>query len=86
MIPGLGRSLEKEQLPTPVFWPGKFHELYGPWGHKESAFNNQFFYAHHSNDGDRKNPQSGTTLNALNVSTGLIFTTAVGKNHFNPVL
>ena len=27
-IPGLGRS--------PVFWPGEFHGLYSPWGHKES--------------------------------------------------
>ena len=26
--------LEKEQLPTPVFWPGEFHGL-SPWGHKE---------------------------------------------------
>ena len=24
-----------EQLPTPVFWPGEFHGLYRPWGHKE---------------------------------------------------
>ena len=24
-----------EQLPTPVFWPGEFHGLYNPWGHKE---------------------------------------------------
>ena len=22
--------------PTPVFWPGEFHGLYSPWGHKES--------------------------------------------------
>ena len=28
--------LEKEQLPTPVFWPGQFHGLYSPLGHKES--------------------------------------------------
>ena len=28
-IPDLG-------LPTPVFWPGEFHLLYSPWGHKES--------------------------------------------------
>ena len=28
--------LEKGRLPTPVFWPGKFHGLYSPWGHKES--------------------------------------------------
>ena len=24
-IPGLGRSLEKEMAPLPVFWPGKSH-------------------------------------------------------------
>ena len=22
-------------LPTSVFWPGKFHVLYSPWGHEE---------------------------------------------------
>ena len=26
----------RERLPTPVFWPGKFHGLYSPWGGKES--------------------------------------------------
>ena len=26
----------RERLPTPVFWPGEFHELYSPWGRKES--------------------------------------------------
>ena len=37
-IPGLGRSpaWRREWLPTPVFWPGEFHGLYSPWGHKES--------------------------------------------------
>ena len=28
--------LEREWLSTPVFWPGEFHELYSPWGHKGS--------------------------------------------------
>ena len=28
--------LETERLPTPVFWTGEFHELYSPWGRKES--------------------------------------------------
>ena len=23
--------------PTPVFWPGEFHELYSPWGHKDTT-------------------------------------------------
>ena len=27
---------QRERLPTPVFWPGEFHELYSPWGRKES--------------------------------------------------
>ena len=26
----------REQLPSPVFWPGESHGLYSPWGHKES--------------------------------------------------
>ena len=25
----------RERLPTPVFWPGEFHGLYRPWGHKD---------------------------------------------------
>ena len=24
----------RERLPTPLFWPGEFHGLYSPWGHK----------------------------------------------------
>ena len=36
LIPGLRRSPgEGTRLPTPVFWPGEFHGLYSPWGHKE---------------------------------------------------
>ena len=26
---------KRERLPTPVFWPEEFHELYSPWSHKE---------------------------------------------------
>ena len=33
--PGLERS-PGEGKATPVFWPGEFHELYSPWGCKES--------------------------------------------------
>ena len=29
-------SLERERLPTPVFWPGEFHGLYSPLDGKES--------------------------------------------------
>ena len=36
-IPGVGKIPWRwERMPTPVFWPGKFHGLYSPWGHKES--------------------------------------------------
>ena len=36
LIPGLGRSPgEGKGFPTPLFWPGEFHELYSPWGRKE---------------------------------------------------
>jgi len=36
---GLEYSWRREQLPTPVFWPGEFHGQrslagYSPWGHK----------------------------------------------------
>ena len=36
LIPGLGRSPGKRKGYTPGFWPGEFHGLYSPWGHKES--------------------------------------------------
>ena len=36
LIPGWGIPWRRERLPTPVFWPGEFHELYTPWGHKLS--------------------------------------------------
>ena len=32
----------RERLPTPVFWPGEFHGLYSPWGHKESDTTERF--------------------------------------------
>ena len=37
-IPGKYREnpCRREQLPTPVFWPGEFHGLYSPWSCKES--------------------------------------------------
>ena len=32
---GLEDSLLQGKTTTPLFWPGKFHGLYSPWGHKE---------------------------------------------------
>ena len=38
LIPWVGKiPWRRERLPIPVFWPTKFHELYSPWGHKESV-------------------------------------------------
>ena len=35
--PWVGKSPQRrERLPTPEFWPGEFHGLQSPWGHKES--------------------------------------------------
>ena len=35
--PWIGKNpWRREQLPTPVFWPGEFRGLYRPWGRKES--------------------------------------------------
>jgi len=31
----------RERLPAPVFWPGKLHGLYSPWGRKESDVTEQ---------------------------------------------
>ena len=37
LIPWVGKiPWRTEKLPTPVFWPGEFHGLYSPRGHKES--------------------------------------------------
>ena len=37
LIPELGRSHGEGNgyPPQSVFWPGEFHGLYSPWGHKE---------------------------------------------------
>ena len=42
--PWAGKILwRRKRLPTPIFWPGEFHELYSPWGHKESDMTEWFF-------------------------------------------
>ena len=34
----------RERLPTPVFWPGEFHGLFGPWGCKERTGLSNFHF------------------------------------------
>ena len=35
--PWIGKiPYRRKWKPTPVFWPGEFHGLYSPWGHKKS--------------------------------------------------
>ena len=43
-------SLEKANLPTLVFWPGKCHGLYSPWGCKESDMAEQLSLLLHFHD------------------------------------
>ena len=33
----------RDRLPTPVFWPGEFHGLYSPWGHKKESDTTEWF-------------------------------------------
>ena len=40
----------RERLPTPIFWPGEFHGLYSPRGHKELDTTEQLSLSH-SHDG-----------------------------------
>ena len=36
--PWVGKSpWRRERLPTPVFWPREFHELYSPWGSQRAG-------------------------------------------------
>ena len=39
--------LERERLPTPVFWPGELTGLYSPWGRKESDTTEQLSLSLH---------------------------------------
>ena len=39
----------REELPTPVFWPGEFHGLHSPWGHGESDTTEQLSLSLSSN-------------------------------------
>ena len=37
--------IQRERVPTPVFWPREFHGLYSPWGHKESGKTEQLSHS-----------------------------------------
>ena len=41
LILGISDPLEKGPATHSVFWPGEFHELYSPWGCKESDLTEQ---------------------------------------------
>ena len=42
-IPGLGSTPGEGK----VFWPGEFHGLYSPWGHKESDTTERLSLSYH---------------------------------------
>ena len=62
----------REKLPTPVFWPGEFHGLYGPWGHKVSEMTEQLSL-------------SGVNINTLGISE-LKWTRADKSNSDDPYI
>ena len=43
---GWEEMLEKGKATTPVFWPGEFHGLNSPGGHKELDMTEQLSRAH----------------------------------------
>ena len=49
----------RERLPTSVFWLGEFHELYSPWGHKESDTTEGLSHTHKDN---QQEPELTTLL------------------------
>ena len=61
--PWLGKiPWRREQLPTPLFWPGEFHgqrslEGYSPWGHKESDMTERFHYKDQKNRSMEQNKE-----------------------------
>ena len=47
LIPGVGKiPWRRERLPTSVFWPGEFHGLCTPWGHKELDMTERFHFTY----------------------------------------
>ena len=42
----VGKICRRDRLPTPAFWPGEFHGLYAPWGHKESDTTERLSHSH----------------------------------------
>ena len=34
LILGWEDPCRRERLPTPVSWPGEFHRMHSPWGHR----------------------------------------------------
>ena len=47
LIPGVGKiPWRRERLPTSVFWPGEFHGLCSPWGHKELDMTERFHFTY----------------------------------------
>ena len=51
----------RDRLPTPVFFPGEFHELYSPWGYKESVTTDQLSLHFTSFSGNTVPPTMNTT-------------------------
>ena len=42
----VGKILRRERLSTPGLWPGEFHELYSPCGHRSWTWLSDFHFSH----------------------------------------
>ena len=62
----------RERLPTPVFWPGEFHGLYSPWGHKELDTTEQLSHPIISNVSDIFNSKKHLEAFKIYTSMGMI--------------
>ena len=80
----------RERLPTPVFWPGEFHGLCSPWGHKElnttewlSGNSNQNSINLEGWDGERR--WEGSLRRRGHMYTCGWFMLMFGRNQYNTV-
>ena len=66
----------RDRLPTPVFFPGEFHELYNPWGCKESDKIDQLSFHFTSFSGNTVPPTMSSTYQS-HLHCALLYTLTI---------
>ena len=77
----------RERLPTPVFWPGEFHKLYSPCGHKESDTTERLSLSLlcHKEGFPCRSDSKESTWNAEDTGSILESVRFPGRGHGNPL-